>query len=160
MKKIIAITTAVLMITGVLSVTSAHADRKTIEGFILGTGVAILGAAILNEMNTDGAQVRDNYAYQRHTPPVYTPPAHHRPDHQYRPGHYKPRHEKKYRHHKKYANHRRGHWEVEKIWMAPVYERKWNPGHYNRKGKWVSGRYEKFMVQEGYWSKKKVWVRH
>jgi len=28
-----------------------------------------------------------------------------------------------------------------KIWVPPVYIKVWNPAHYNRKGRWVPGRW-------------------
>jgi hypothetical protein len=27
-----------------------------------------------------------------------------------------------------------------RIWVPPVYNKVWNPAHYNRKGRWVPGR--------------------
>ena len=158
MKKLIAIITAVLLISGFATVTSAHADRKTIEGFVLGTGVAILGAAILHEMNRDtgAGSSSGSYAYTGHIPPRYNPPGYNK---HYNRHYTPPKRYKKAKHYRRYAERNpRGHWEVRKVWIAPVYEEKWNPGHYNRRGEWVSGRYQKFMIQEGYWSEKKVWV--
>jgi len=149
LKKIIAITTGLLMIMGIVSVSAANAGaarRHTIEGFMLGTGVVLLGTAIIHEMNKGDRPI--------HT---YT---HNRPDRYENP---KKNHHKQYKrskHQRKYAKRSRGHWELERLWIAPVYERKWNPGHYNRKGKRVSGRYKKFMIEQGYWSENKVWVRH
>lgn len=149
MKRTIAITTAVLLLTAIVSITSAHAGaarRHTIEGFMIGTGVAILGAAIINELNKDTGTV-EAHAYSRHPRTVYEKPYYHGPRKKHHRGH-------------RYAHRNRGHWEIEKIWIAPVYEKRWNPGHYNRRGEWVSGRYEKFVVQEGYWTTEKIWVRH
>ena len=151
MKRIIATITIILMVTGVLTVSSAQAGsskRHTIEGIMIGTGVAILGAAIINELNDDNHYSR-HHTYKRHYPPVYKK----RVYREYR--HANHRH-----HHKKYGRHSRGHYEVDRIWVEPVYETKWNPGHYNRRGKWISGRYEKYMVKQGYWSEQKVWVWH
>lgn len=142
MKKIItAITCGFLVI--VLSSAPARADRKTMEGFLLGTGVAILGSVIIHEIN------RDNRQHQGYHIP---PRDHHRRDrfHKSNYGSYKKRHYKP----------RKGHWQIERVWVAPVYERKWNPGHYNRRGKWVEGRYERFLVCEGYYKKERVWVRY
>lgn len=144
MKKTIATVTAVCLAL-IFSSTPAHADRKTMEGFLLGTGITILGTAIISEMN-------------KNSQPAYRTGKRH--EHRaYRAGYkhgYKDRTCKKYRHRK----HRRGHWEVERIWIEPVYERKWNPGHYNRRGNWVNGRYEKFLMAEGYWKKERVWVKY
>ncbi len=156
MKKIIAITTGILMIMGIVSVSSANAGaarRHTIEGFMLGTGVALLGTAIIHEMNKDA---RQSPTYTRHWPDRYENPKrkHHK---QYK----RSKHHKQYKrskHPRKYAKKSRGHYELERVWINPVYERRWNPGHYSRKGTWLSGRYQKFMIEQGYWSEKKVWV--
>ncbi len=160
MKRIIAIITAAIMISGIVSVTSAHADRKTIEGFVLGTGVAILGAAIIQEINKDRVTTSKEVSYRHVEPRRYDPPRRIEPRRHNSPKHIEHKRYKKVHRHKKYARRDRGHWERERVWVGPLYERKWNPGHYNRKGEWISGRYERFMVQEGYWSQKKVWVRH
>ncbi|WP_457551380.1 hypothetical protein [Desulfobacula sp.] len=141
MKKIIAITTSVLLLI-CFSTISAHADRKTVEGFIIGTGVAILGTALINGINKDFSP-----QYSRH---------HHRQDTSRHAG-------DRYanRGHNRYLGPGpRGHWEIEEIWITPIYEKKWNPAHYNRRGEWVSGRHETFLVQDGYWQGKKMWVFH
>lgn len=143
MKKIITIITATVLLI-CFSTVSAHADRKTMEGFMIGTGVAILGAAIINGINRD-ARPQYTQSYSRHNEYRHTG---------YRYG-YKNKYHRKYRHHAP-----RGHWEIEKSWVDPAYEKKWNPGHYNRRGSWVDGRLEKFLVTNGYWQEEKVWVRH
>jgi hypothetical protein len=148
MQKIISIITTVLILV-CFSTVSAHADRKTMEGFMLGTGVAILGAAIVHGINRDS---KPQYA-QSHS--NYSPPRHNT----YKYAEYRPRHKNK--HHRKYRHHRsRGHWEIEKTWIEPVYQTKWNPGHYNRRGDWIDGRYEKFIVTQGSWQQDKVWIWH
>jgi hypothetical protein len=143
MQKTISIVTATLTLILFSTVSSAHADRKTMEGFIIGTGVAMLGAAIINGMNNN-ADV------------AYTP--HHSKQHDY--NYNGQRYKSKNRSHRQhYKGRHRGHWEIEKIWIEPVYETKWNPGHYNRRGKWINGRHEKFLVAKGWWQESKVWVR-
>lgn len=62
------------------------------------------------------------------------------------------------RRHHKHRKHRRGHWEMEKVWRPPVYERTWNPGHYNRKGHWVDGHWIKIKVKKGRWVNQRVWI--
>lgn len=146
MKKIIAITTVVLL-SVCLSTTSALAGaarRHTIEGFMIGTGVAILGSAIINGINRDS---RPQYTqrYSRHG--------------EYRHSGYRNRHRNNYPRRFRHQKHG-GYWEVQRIWIDPVYEKKWNPGHYNRHGEWVNGRHEKFLIANGYWQKEKLWVRH
>ena len=145
MKKITAITTAILLFV-CFSTVSAHAGsarRHTVEGFMLGTGVAILSAAIINGIHHD-SRVHDTNSYAG---PGRRHPARYDDD-------CRGRNLIKFKSHGP-----RGHWEIEKIWMAPVYEKRWNPGHYNRKGIWVNGRNEKFLIKEGYYWKEKVWVR-
>jgi len=143
MQKTISIIAAVLILV-CFSTVSAHADRKTMEGFMLGTGVAILGAAIIHGINKD--------SHPQYVSSYSTHNGHNYAKHRYR---------HKNKHHRKYCHHRpRGHWEIEKRWIEPVYETKWNPGHYNRRGEWIDGRYEKFIVTRGCWQEDKVWVWH
>jgi len=139
MKKIISIIISVLLFI-FFSTASAHADRKTVEGFMLGTGVAILGAAIYNEIQKDSTP-EFNKNRSRHN--------------EYRYSGYERGHNRNYRSHQP-----RGHWEITKIWMKPVYENKWNPGHYNPRGEWVYAGNQNFLVQDGYWRTEKIWVRH
>ena len=54
--------------------------------------------------------------------------------------------------------HRHGHWAWQKIWVPPTYERVWNPGHYNRKGHWVSGHWMEVETGDGHWTQERVWV--
>ena len=145
MKKLIAITTATLLIICFSTVSAHAADRKTMEGFMIGTGVAILGAALLHNANK-GPRLK-----------VLTPDQDQHRDRNHYAG-YGYGHKRK--HHKRYHHGPRGHWEIEKVWVEPVYETKWNPGHYNRRGEWVEARNEKFLVKDGYYQEEKVWVWH
>ncbi|MCP4763298.1 MAG: hypothetical protein GY870_16105, partial [archaeon] len=52
MQKLISILTAIIILTVVLT-TSAHADRKTMERIMLGTGAAMLGAAIFHGVHNN-----------------------------------------------------------------------------------------------------------
>ncbi|MCK5322902.1 MAG: hypothetical protein KAJ45_02105, partial [Desulfobulbaceae bacterium] len=54
---------------------------------------------------------------------------------------------------------KRGHWKMRRRWVDPSYERIWNPGHYNRHGKWVSGRWIMIVDKEGYWIEERVRVK-
>lgn len=56
--------------------------------------------------------------------------------------------------------HRRpaGYWDIRKEWVAPQYEKVWNPAHYNRRGKWVPGHWVEIETEPGYWTQKRVWV--
>ncbi|MEZ4549799.1 MAG: hypothetical protein R2874_04785 [Desulfobacterales bacterium] len=55
-------------------------------------------------------------------------------------------------------DYRQGYWEVRKIWVEPVCERVWNPGHYNRHSQWVPGQYVTIEKAPGYWEQHRVWV--
>lgn len=171
MKKTIAITTTVLVMV-CLSTVNAHADRKTMEGFMIGTGVAILGAAIINAIHDDSPPSM-TYHRPHHRPPHYNPG--HHPKYNHQGGrHHKMKHHDKQRHKMKHhgRHHRKhghkqcntrpgGYWDVKKRWVAPIYETRWNPGHYNRRGVWVEGRHMRFMVADGYWKEVRIWVsRH
>ena len=147
MKKTISISISVLLLI-FLSTVSAHADRKTMEGFLIGTGVAILGTAIYHGMNKD-SNSQPQYSENHQRRGEY----HSAGYNGYKRGH-------KHKHHRRHHYKHRGHWEVERVWMEPVYEKKWNPGHYGRHGDWVSGRYERFIVKEGYYREERVWVRY
>ena len=137
MKKLISIITASFLIL-VVSTSFAHAGaarRHTIEGFLLGTGVTLLGTSIVRSMNP--------------APEPAKVVVHHYNTHQYR-NHYNTCRDR---------GHRRGHWKKRKGWMKPVYETRWNPGHYNKRGKWVPGRYQEFHMAEGYWKKDRMRIR-
>lgn len=47
----------------------------------------------------------------------------------------------------RYSRHQR----VERVWVEPRYERRWNPGHYNQRGHWVKGQYQMVIVSPGFW---------
>ncbi len=51
-----------------------------------------------------------------------------------------------------------GHWEVRKVWVPPVYERVWNPGHFNRRNEWVAGKWIRIEQDPGYYRTERVWV--
>jgi len=150
MNKIITIITTVLFLV-CFSAVPARADRKTMEGFMLGTGVAILGAAIINGMNDN-----DGPRYSRHHSPP-PPDVYHI---EFRGGHdgrYDRRHDRR---HDRRDHHYGpdGRWEMVRVWVEPVYERRWNPAHYNHRGEWVDGRYESFQITGGYYQDQRVWV--
>ncbi len=148
MKELITMTTTVLFLI-CFSTASARADRKTMEGFMLGTGVAILGAAIINGMNDN-----DRPRYSRHHSPPPEVYIEYRGGYNDRRGdrHHEDRH---WGHHYDRPN---GHWEIVRVWVEPVCERRWNPAHYNHRGEWVEGRYENFEISGGYYQDQKVWV--
>lgn len=137
MKTLISITTAVVMFI-CLTTAPAQADRKTREGFLLGIGAAVLGTAIYQSLDRSPGY-REPQRY--HGSPAFERGPQCRDD----------------RWHDKRAA---GHWRIERIWVGPVYDTRWNPGHYNRKGHWVGGRYETFKVRDGYWEERRVRGRY
>ncbi|MCD4744139.1 MAG: hypothetical protein K8R67_16880 [Desulfobacteraceae bacterium] len=144
-KTTITIMTVICIVS--FTITSAYAGsskrrRHHLEGFIIGTSAGFLGAAIINKLHHDRPIA---YAYE--------------PNHRKQ---YKKRHHP--RRHDRYCNNRHrygksGHWEIKRRWVPAEYEKRWNPGHYNKRGRWVEGRYERFVVTEGYWKEKRVWIR-
>lgn len=146
MKKIICITTAVLLLIcmSATSSTAGAARRHTIEGVVIGTSLALIGAAIYNDIHRDGAPDQ-----RQHYPAVHEPPRH------------DDRYASREQYHNAHRYHRpRAHWEIQRVWIPPVYETRWNPGHYNRRGEWISGGYQDFLVKEGYYMEEKVRIRH
>lgn len=120
-----------------------HNHNGLLEGVIIGAGAAILGAAIISEVNE---------------PHVY----YHNPRYDRGSSYYDDRSEDSDENSHYYSgnNHIRGHWSVERVWVEPIYKEFWNPGHYNRRGHWVDGGYESVIVREGYWKSRKIWVRN
>ena len=53
---------------------------------------------------------------------------------------------------------RQGHWEVRRVWVTPVYQKVWNPGHYNGRGTWVPGQWQMIEKNAGYWQEQEIWV--
>jgi hypothetical protein len=43
------------------------------------------------------------------------------------------------------------------MWVPAEYKKVWNPGHYNRRGKWRPGRWINIEVEPGHWSERRVW---
>ena len=129
MKKIfISLFAAVCLLTFISAPALAgDKQRHRWEGVAIGVGAAILGHAILSN------------AYDRSPEQVTVI---------HRDSHY--RHCPPPRYH-------RGRWEVQKVWVPPVCEEIWNPGHYDRCGNWVSGRWITIEARPGYWTEKRVW---
>lgn len=133
-------------------------NNHLLETVIIGTGVAILGTALIHEVqhnNRKNAYAHNNYNSQKY------------PKHS---GWQKtqPRNPKGYniqdrRHNEKQRNwngHKsQGHWVTKRVWVAPQYENKWNPGHQGKHKKWGKGRQQQITVQKGYWEKRRVWLR-
>ncbi len=139
---------AALLIPFTFSPASAGPRNKhLLETVIIGTGVAILGTALIHEIQHNN---RKNY-YAHNTYHSQKYPKH--------PGWQKPQpiHPPKY--HVLNRHKGRGGWVIEKIWVAPIYENRWVPGHHRKHGRWVKGRYRHVIVQKGYWEKRRVWIR-
>lgn len=110
-----------------------HHNNNVLEGVVIGAGALILGTAIVQSLNRPRQTVRV------HSAPVPPRPYPQRNYHSEKPN---------------------GHWKIKKIWVAPVSETRWNPAHYDARGRWVQGRHQQFLVANGYWKNKRVWVEH
>ena len=139
MKKILV---SLLVAVCLVAFTSAAAlagdkQRHRWQGVAIGVGAAILGHAILSNTLDPcpdrGAVVRYN---DRH---------HYRPD----------RHDSRWRHEPP-PRHSRSRWKVERHWVPPVCERVYNPGHYDRRGRWVAGRWITIEKKPGYWAERRI----
>jgi len=108
---------------------AGNVQRNRWEGVAIGIGASVLGHALFS-----------NYFHRQAAPEVV-----------YR--HPSPRRHKPYYHRKA-----RAYWEIRKEWVPPTYERVWNPGHYNRRGHWVEGRWMEIEKEPGYWIEKRVRV--
>ena len=124
----------VVTVIGVALVSSSalagSKQRHRWEGVAIGVGAAILGNAIYQA-----------HRAEQQTQVVYVE---REPDRRFR--------------HRHAPKHRRGHWEWQKTWVPPTYENVWNPGHYNRRGRWVPGHWIEVQTSEGHWNKERVWI--
>ncbi len=130
MKKILIILFALIFVVS-LSATSAFAgskQRHRWQGVAIGVGVAILGNAIFNNSRDYSPRERVTVIERD----VYVQPCP--------------------------PPHRKGHWEISKIWVAPVSKRVWNPAHYNNHNRWVSGQWKMIETEPGFWRQEKTWV--
>ena len=145
-KHIIAGFLIAVFLVGTITTPAAAGSRQRgrWEGFALGFGAAVLGHTLLHQQHAYGHY---KAPVDRHPPRQYhhrrddhrQPPAdRHRPGPQYRP--------------------RPGHWEWQRVWVAPTYKKVWKQGHRNHRGRWVPGCWEKVPVAKGYWKKSRVWV--
>ncbi len=131
MKKFISLITMIIVLV-CFSTVPAQADRKTMEGVMIGLGVAIIGSSIIHSNDRN---------YHRSYPNHHTPP-------------------QVYYRDRRYNNHQhQGYWSVQRVWIEPSYDRRWNPAHYNQHGQWVEGRYENFETRQGYYQEERIWVR-
>jgi hypothetical protein len=140
MKTLISITTAVVMLI-CLSSAPARADRKTTEGFLLGVGAVVLGTAIYQGLNQSSGYSGYREPQRYHTSPAYGRGSQCRND-------------------QRYVRQPVVRWEIQRIWVEPVFETRRHPGHYNRQSHWAGGRHEKIKVRNGYWEERRVRIRH
>ncbi len=115
------------------STSSAYAGSRhqhRLEGVAIGLGAAILGKAIIDSA---GNHYPEERIYQHTIIYRESPPPH------------------------RYS---RGHWEIKKIWIPPTYKKKFQPGHYNHRGYWISGKWKKYLDRPGHWKKEKIWITH
>lgn len=148
MKKTGAILIAAALIFSAAA-SNANAGSKAdhlAAGIIIGTGAALVGATLLHGPDRDRVYYRSPHR-------SYGPRGH---IYQYRHRHPRSYH----RYGPRYgSNWHHGYWVHKKIWIAPVYEDRWIEGHFTRNGRWVSGRQERVLIQEGRWVMKKIWIR-
>ncbi|NNF99135.1 MAG: hypothetical protein HKM93_07130 [Desulfobacteraceae bacterium] len=130
-----------LLISGVFIIlisTNAWAGREQRarwEGVAIGVAATLVGQAILDHHH-------GGY-HQPATVRVNVGPRHRGPGRRHYPPPPRPQ---------------RGHWEVRKVWVPPVCEKVWNPGHYNRRGHWVPGHWITVESAPGYWKKERIWI--
>ena len=137
-----------------LTVSRSHADPRhdqLIKGMIIGTGAALLGAALIQEIHHDGRNRLPARGYSGH-PGRYPGEPHHRnkgpSPHEYRRGmgHY----------HGGPPHMGKNAFPFMTVWVPPLFDTQWVPGHVNRRGFWVKGHYKKNLVRKGYWDKRRV----
>lgn len=130
-KLLIRLTVAVIGIAMVSTSALAGSKQKhRWEGVAIGLGAAILGHAIYQAHRAD-QQPQVIYDEPEPAPP--------------------------YKHNHGFRD-RQGHWEWEKTWVPPTYEKVWNPGHYDPSGHWVPGHWMEIQRSEGYWIQERVWI--
>ena len=109
---------------------AGNVKRNRREGVAIGAGAAILGNALTNHFRYS---VPARSIVNQHHPPA-------------------PHYRNRYRHKPL------RHWEVRKVWIQPTYKRLWNPGHYNRYGRWIPGQWLRIEKKPGYWTKERVCI--
>ncbi len=132
MKKIlVSLFVAVCLVTFTsASALAGDKQRHRWEGVAIGVGAAILGHAIFS--NSWDARPDHVTVIQRNR---------HRDRHHDR--------------HNSFNRHSRSHWEVQRHWVPPVCQRVYNPGHYDRRGRWVPGQWVTIEKNPGYWEQRR-----
>jgi hypothetical protein len=107
-----------------------HRHKHRWEDVAIGVGIAVLGDMLYHHhKGSTHVEVVMPGVHFRHTPP---PPVR--------------------------CESQPGHWEIERVWVPATHRKVWNPGHYNRHGQWVKGRWIRIVDQEGYWIEREIWV--
>ncbi|MCP4148102.1 MAG: hypothetical protein GY757_10175, partial [bacterium] len=113
---------------------SRSKQRHRWEGVAIGVGAAMLGSAILHDIHRRPVRPRVTYRPYCEPRPRYCPP--------------------------RRRTERRGHWESKKVWVPPILEKTWNPGHYDYDNNWIPGKWIRVEVEPGYWKYERVWVSY
>ena len=116
---------------------AGNVQRNRWEGVAIGVAATLLGQALLD------------HHHDTHYRPAPAPRIVHRPP---------VRHERPYRAYSHRPHKHRKHARFHKVWVPPVYKKVWNPGHYNRRGWWVSGYWIEKEIRPGYWEKHRTWT--
>lgn len=115
-------------------------QRHRWEGVAIGVGAAILGHALIhgphhyNRPYRGGGTVIIHRERDRCDFPRY----------RYRRHHHRPAHASR--------------WKTRRIWISPVYEKVWNPGHFDVDQRWVPGRWINVVKEPGHWAEKREWA--
>ncbi len=141
MKKLLTITLLTVFLIGISgpAAWAGAKQRYRWEGVAIGVGASILGHALIHEPHHynrpyrgGGAVIlrgdRDRCNYSERR-------------HQRRP----------------FAKPDRRHFKTRRIWVSPVYEKVWNPGHYDVDQRWVPGRWIQVIREPGHWVEKRKW---
>lgn len=116
-------------------------QRHRWEGVAIGVGAAILGHAIIQQHHRAYAHPYrggGTVIIERNNDRCDYPRRRYRRHHRARPA--------------------RGHWENRRMWVSPVYEKVWNPGHYDVDQRWVPGQWIEVVKEPGYWVEKREWI--
>lgn len=165
MKKRVILATVPVLVTVLIALApSAYAGksgRDVTKGVLIGTGAAILGAAIISNINDSGEFGRQGSSFEYSTISRRGHGYHNRYHNRYRYRHhdrYRPgRHHDRHRPGRGHG--RSGYWIIEKTWIPPVYERR-HGNFYDNGGHRGYRHGRRGIVSEGRWIKRKVWVSY
>ncbi len=127
-KTLIILFSLILVVSFSIPAFAGSKQRHRWQGVAIGLGAAILGNAIINNSRDYSHRERVTVIERDVYARPCPPPQH------------------------------RGHWEISKVWVAPVCKKVWNPAHYNNHNRWVSGQWKMIEKEPGYWKQEKAWV--